>query len=184
LIIDDAKPGEENQAKTDKPRRKIKTKGKVKEVEPITRKYMLDELKIPQPELVHLRIAKSPCKVNGDAAYVVRFFNFDKAGEKGLKIRDYDSLNEHPELVEYEGYYVREKGGQIIVKRCDCSEKSFLEERAKNLVVTEIGVENEKAIMQNWISSVSKSKKMGGVVVVLVVLVIVALVFSFWLKGS
>ena len=42
---------------------------------------------------------------------MIRIFEQVIAGEKGITIDDYQSLDDHPELTLYEGYY-REVGGQ------------------------------------------------------------------------
>jgi hypothetical protein len=117
VATDNSNPNNEKQNNSSNPSRLVRTKGEIKEVERVTWDYMLDDLKIPQPELIHLRGAKTPCKINGSEGYVVRFFNFDKSRDKGLNIKDYHSLNEHPELIEYEGYYARGKGGEVMIKK-------------------------------------------------------------------
>ena len=173
----------EKQNDSNNPRPLVRVKGEIKEVERVTWDYMLDQLKIPQPELIHLRGAKTPCKINGKEGFAVRFFNFDKSREKGSNIKDYDTLNEHPELIEYEGYYVRGKGGEVIIKKWEGAEGSFLEERINNGVLTEVGIGREKTFAQKSLSGIGKFMVMGGFVLVLIVIAVLALIISFWLKG-
>jgi hypothetical protein len=40
-----------------------------------------------------------PPKLNTTAATLVRYFSPDAAKEKGLNISDFETLNEHPELM-------------------------------------------------------------------------------------
>lgn len=176
-------PKHENKYDSNNSRPLVKTKGEVKEIEPVTWDYMLDQLKIPQPELIRLRGAKTPCQVNGTDSYVVRFFNFDKSRDMGLNIRDYDSLNEHPELIEYEGYYVSGKGGAVIIKKWAGAETSFLEDKINNRVITDVGLEREKTIAQKALSGIGKFMMMGGFVLVLVVIAVLAILISYLLKG-
>jgi hypothetical protein len=183
LDTNNPNPGNENKNDSNKYRPLVKTKGEVKEIEPVTWDYMLDQLKIPQPELIRLRGAKTPCQVNGSDGYAVRFFNFDKSRDIGLNIKDYDGLNEHPELIEYEGYYVSGKGGTVIIKKWAGAETSFLEDKINNRVITGVGLGREKTIAQKALSGIVKFMTMGGFVLVLVVIAVLAILISYLLKG-
>jgi hypothetical protein len=160
-----------------------RTKGEIKEIETVTFNYMLNKLNIPQPELLHLNSAKSPAKVNGMPAFVVRFFNVDKAKEKGITINDYESLSEHPELIVYEGYYVRGKGGEVTIKKWEGVGSPFLEEKIKNGVITEVGLEIPKTAARKWLGRLGKFMLMGGFMLVLIVIVILVVLISIWSKN-
>jgi hypothetical protein len=161
----------------------VRTKGEIKDIEGVTFYYMLNKLNIPQPELLHLNGAKSPARINGDPGFVVRFFNIDKAKAKGIAIKDYDSLNGHPEMIEYEGYYVRGKGGKVIIRRWEGAGSSFLEERINNGEITEVGLEKRKSFGRKSLGRLGRFMIMGGFVVVLILGVVLVLLISMWAKS-
>ena len=183
LVINNSNPKNEKQNDKITTKPLIRTKGEIKEIEGVTFYYMLNKLNIPQPELLHLRGAKCPAKVNGMAAYVVRFFNADQAKEKGITITDYESLNEHLEMIEYEGYYVRGKGGEVIIKKWEGAATSFLEEKIKNGVITEVGLQMKKTAGQKWLDGIGKFMMMGGFILVLIVVAALVVVISIWSKS-
>jgi hypothetical protein len=92
--------------------------------------------------------ATCPAKVNDRASTLVRIFNPAIAKEKGVTIEDYESLNEQPELILYEGYYMRGRGGEIIIERREGVGTSLLEEKIKKGAITEVGVIHEKDTKQ------------------------------------
>jgi hypothetical protein len=49
-------------------------------------------------------------KTEDKDAFDVRVFDPAQVSEKGLKIRDYHSLDEHPDLILYEGWFNKRTG--------------------------------------------------------------------------
>jgi hypothetical protein len=142
-----------------------------------------NQLKIQETELIHLNGAMCPAKVNGKAATVFRFFNTDNASEKGITIENYESLNEHPEMILYEGYYVRGRGGEVIIKKWEGVQTSFLEEKIKNGEITEVGIVIEKTAAQKWLGGIGNFMMMGGFMIVLVLVVLLVAVIAIWIKN-
>jgi hypothetical protein len=145
--------------------------------------YMLKQFKLTEAQLVQMKEAICPAKINGMPANLIRYFNLDIAKEKGITVNDYESLNEHPELILYEGYYVRGKGGQINIKKWEGVGSSVLEETIKNGSITEIGVVIEKSTTQKWLSRTGNFMAMGGFMLVLIVIVVLVVVISLWSKN-
>jgi hypothetical protein len=63
-----------------------------------------------------------------------------------------ESLRDHHELILYEGYYVRGKRSEIIMKKWEGPEASFVEEKIKNGDITEVGIAIEKTAAQKMLS--------------------------------
>jgi hypothetical protein len=63
--------------------------------------------------LIPLRRVESDGMVDDKPVTMIRIFDPDTAKEKGVSIEDYQSLDNHPDLILHEGYYC-EARGQII----------------------------------------------------------------------
>jgi hypothetical protein len=159
------------------------TRGDILDFDRTTWNYMVKKLNIPETQLFKLRGARCPAKLNSMAADLLRFFNTENANEKGFTINDFESLNEHPELILYEGYSVRGKGGELSVKKFDGFETSILEEKIKRGEITEVGVVIEKTAAQKWLGRIGTFMMMGGFMLVLAVIVVLVVVISILLKN-
>ena len=73
--------------------------------------YMLKQYGLTPDILFELRRVETDCVVGDKAATMIRIFDPATASGKGIAIGDYQSLDDQPELILYEGYY-REVGGQ------------------------------------------------------------------------
>jgi hypothetical protein len=91
-------------------------------------------------------------------------------------------LNEHPELVLYEGYSVLGKDGKIILKKNEGG-ASFLEEKIKTGDITEVGIVIPKSGAQKWLSHIGNFMLMGGFLVVLLIVVGLAIGISIAFQG-
>ena len=152
--------------------KKVKTtKGDVEDVGSGVWRYMTRNMNVTNAQMFPLKGAKIPAKVNGTAANLLRFFDNDKAKEMGLTISDYESLNEHPELIVYEGYRVSGGGGEINIKKRESVEASFLDQKIKQGEITELGVVIPKTGAQKWLGRIGKFMAMGGFLIVLFVIV-------------
>jgi hypothetical protein len=174
-----------NETKTKKTAAKqVKTtKGEINSFNNITWNYMLKQLKIPQDQLITLSGAVCPAKVSGIAATVVRIFNPEVAKGKGITVENYESFNAHPELILYDGYYVRGKGGEVILKKREDGQTSFLEEKIKNGTITEVGVVIPKTGAAKWLSRFGTFMMMGGFLVVLIGGVVIVIAISLLTKS-
>jgi hypothetical protein len=77
--------------------------------------YMISQYGLAPDELQNLRRVEREV-VLGDKPLeiiMIRIFNPDTANERGVTINGYGSLDRHPELILYEGYY-REVDGEAM----------------------------------------------------------------------
>ena len=175
-------PTESEQAKKAKSKKVIKTRGKVG-FDNLMWNYMKKQLMLTETEMIKLTQASCPAKVNGLAANLVLFFNTDTAKAKGVTIEDYVSLTEHPELVVYEGYYVRGNGGEISLKKWEGVGTSLLAEKQKQGVITEVGLVAEKTGAQKFLSGFGHFLAMGGFMLMILLIVIIAVAISVLTKS-
>ncbi len=77
--------------------------------------YMQKKHGFTGEQLVNMRQAMRAAVVEGRSATLARIFDPAVAKEKGVTIEDYESLNEHPELILYEGYYYGRGQRSVIV---------------------------------------------------------------------
>jgi hypothetical protein len=144
--------------------------------------YMTKKLNIPEPDLYKMKIARSPAKVNGAPATVYRFFDNEEATKKGLTINDYESLNEHPELVLYEGYHVAGKDGEIAVQKRNGAGITYLEEKIQKGEISEVGAVKEKTGAQKFLAGFGRFLMYGGFIVVIIVIVGIIILVSMLTK--
>lgn len=87
-------------------RRKQKNKA-VKEIKGALFQYMVNKQHVPLDVLHSLRIVERDAEVGDKPVGLTMFRIFHPAGtkEKGVTIDNYDSLDNDPELILYEGYY-------------------------------------------------------------------------------
>ncbi len=151
------------------PKRTVKvTKGDVAEFDRGAYYYLDKQLKGQALRLNMIAQARSPAKVSGKSATVFRFFNRDEATKRSLQIGDYESLNEHPDLILFEGYRVKGKDGGLTIRQRENTGTSFLEEEIRKGAITDVGVEIEKTGAQKFLSGFVKFLYMGGFLVVLI----------------
>jgi hypothetical protein len=175
-----------NEVKTNKKEitSKVKTtRGDILNFDRIAWNYMKRQLKLPEAEILKMNEARCPAKVNNMETTLIRYFNPKNAAEKGLTINDFVSLNEHPELVQYEGYYVHGKGGEIIIKRTESVGTSLLDEKIKKGDITEVGAVKEKTAAQKWLGRIGAFMMMGGFMLVLFVIAALIVVISIATKS-
>jgi hypothetical protein len=156
----------------------IETRGKIETFNRATMNYMKKQLNLQETEIFNMNLAICPAKFKGEAANVVLFFNPDTAKEKGVTIEDYESLKEHPELILYEGYYISGMGGEVNIKKWNSEETSLLQEKIRNLDITDVGVVVPKTGAQKFLSGFLKFLAMGGFLVIILVGVVIAVAIS------
>lgn len=72
--------------------------------------YMNSQLGIKGEVLMTLRRVETDGVVEDKPATMIRIFDPTAAKEKGVAIDDYESLDNHPDLIVYEGYYCETRG--------------------------------------------------------------------------
>jgi hypothetical protein len=147
-----------------------KTRGKIKVIDRAEWYYMKKRYTFTDIQLASLNEATCPAKVNDMPATLVRIFNPDIAKEKGVTIEDYESLNEHPEWILYEGYHVGGRRGEIIIQKREGVGTSLLEEKIKQGAITQVGVTVEKTGSHKWLDRIVSFMAMGGFILVLFVI--------------
>jgi len=160
-----------------------KTRGKVAEIDRAEWFYMKKEHGLGEEILIKLKETTCPAKVNDKSATLVRIFNPDAAKEKGITIEDYESLSEHPELILYEGYHIKGRGGEFIIEKRNELGASLIEEKIKEGTITDVGVIPIKTTKQIWLGRVGKFLLYGGWLLIAIVGVGLAVAISIWTKG-
>lgn len=159
-----------------------KTKGEIGVFNRVVWNYMRKQHKLTDSELLKMKEATCPAKVNGMAANLIRYFDPDMAKEKGITVEYFESLNEYPELILFEGYYILGRKGEINIKKWEGAGRSFLEEKKTKETITEVGVVIEKTAAQKWLGSIGAFMLMGGFMLVLVLVVIIVVVIALMLN--
>ncbi len=75
-----------------------------REISVPVQKHLIDQRKM-DPDLVRLLkavVRKSP---KGDAAFDIRVYDESEAGARKIPVKNYTSLDEHPDLIIYEGWF-------------------------------------------------------------------------------
>ena len=160
-----------------------KTRGKVDVLDRVVWFYLRKQVMLTDAQIAQLKGATCPAKVNDRAATLVRIFDPAVAKEKGITVEDYESLNEQPGLILYEGYYLGGRGGEIIIERREGVGTSLLEEKIKKGAITDVGVIYEKTATQKWLGRIGKFMMMGGFILVILLIAAIAIGISLLTKG-
>jgi len=91
---------------------KEKKKKAVKKIEGPLWGHMVSQQKVVVDVLQNLRRVERDGVVEDKPVTMIRIFDPATADKKGIAIDDYQSLDDHPELIPYVGYY-REVSGQV-----------------------------------------------------------------------
>jgi len=145
--------------------------------------YMKKTHAFTEARMVQLKVAKCPAKVNKMNATLIRIFDPDTVKEKGMTIEDYESLNEHPEVILYEGYKIHGKESEIIIEKRNEAGASLLERKITEGTITEVGVIIPKTGAAKWLGRFGTFMMMGGFLVVLVLIVGIIIAISILSKG-
>jgi hypothetical protein len=158
------------------------TKGNVTGYSRIMDKYMQKEFNLSQQDVITMSIAQIPAKVSGTEAILIRLFKTEFSKEKGGSIENYENLNAKSELILYEGYRTLDVGSEIIIKKRDSAGTSFLEEKIKEGIITDIGIEKNKTAGQKFLSGFGKFLMMGGFLLVLIFVVGIVMLIQILTK--
>jgi len=91
---------------------KEKKKSAVRKIEGALWGYMVSEQGVIVDILQNLRQVERDGVVEGKPVIMIRIFDPAAADKESVAVEDYESLDNHPELILYEGY-CREAGGRL-----------------------------------------------------------------------
>ncbi len=138
--------------------------------------YMQKKHGFTGEQLVNMRLAMLAAVVEGRPATLVRIFDPAVAKEKGVTIEDYESLNKHPELIFYEGYYSgRGQTSVIVIEKRSGIGPSLLEKMTKEGTITEAAVKKDETTARKWLGRFGHFVMYGGFIVVIIVIVAIVL---------
>lgn len=127
-------------------RKFIKTGGKLEEISSssIIWYYMKEKHNLTTEQMLQLRQATTPAMIQGRSVTLVRILTQSSCYTKGVRIKDFDSLNEHPNLILYDGYHYRNgKQEDIFIEKRSGNGLSLLERELKDGSITEVGMREE-----------------------------------------
>jgi hypothetical protein len=78
-----------------------------KEIPPEIGRYMVTRMKLDADWVWDLRSIARPKEGEAVGTFEIRLFKDYKVREAGLSVENYNSLDNHPELIAFEGWYVR-----------------------------------------------------------------------------
>ena len=148
----------------------IKAKGKVEGIHSIE-SVMTKQHGIASDRLYLLSQAVTPAKIQGREGVVVRVFDPAASKAKGVQVQDFDSLNEHPELILYEGYCLGLRRGipdEIRIEKRAGTGPSLLEQKLQDGSITEVGMTKAPSTAMKWLRRIGIFLMMGGWILVLV----------------
>lgn len=163
----------ESESKVNKTKRQVKTtKGTVDKIDMPVWSHLKKHLRVDEQIIYGSMEASCPAKLNGEQVILVRIFNPVIAKEKNIEINDYESLNMHPDLVLYEGYYTRSRKRQITIIKREEGKRSLLDAKLTSGEITEIGIIPKKTTAQKWLGGFGNFLMMGGFILILVLVVV------------
>lgn len=163
----------------------IKTKGKVEGIHSIG-SFMSKEHGIASDQLYLLSQAVTPAKIQGREGLVVRVFDPAASKTKGVQVQDFDSLNEHPELILYEGYCLGFRRGipdEIHIEKRTGTGPSLLEQKLQDGSITEVGMTKAPSTAMKWLRRFGNFLMMGGFMLVIFLIVGIVIAVSILTKG-
>lgn len=133
---------------------------------------MINEHGLTYQELNNLRKAVIPAKVKGKPGTLFRVFDPTSCQAKGIYVKDFDSLNEHPELILYEGhYYWIGAKSEILMEKRGGTGPSLLERELRDGHITEVGMKEEASGAGKWGGRFVTFLMAGGFLLVLFLIV-------------
>jgi hypothetical protein len=172
--------------KEEKPIKLRKTKGKIENLN-IIASFMTKDHGIPSDQIYLFNQAMTPVKVGGKDAVAVRIYETDSAAKAKVEIKDFISLNDHPELITYDGYYFIEPKKkwpeELHIEKRTATGPSLLERKLQDGTLTELGMEIEPTGVKNFLSGFGKFLMMGGFIIILIVVIGIVLAISILAKS-
>ena len=119
-------------------------------------------------QMVNMKQATIPAIIDGEPGTLVRIFDSTAEKKKGVTIADYVSLNDHPNLVLYEGYFVgRGRARKAVIEPRDSAAGSSIDKKIQEGAITQVGVIKKKTGGEKFLTFLT----MGGFLVIIVVIV-------------
>lgn len=157
-----------------------KTEGKVDDLNgTYIWSYLIERHGLTNDQLVHMKQAVCPAIIEGKPITLCRIFKPADAKEKAVTVMNYQSLNDHPGLILYEGYYF--KGGlrsDIFIEKKEGVMPTSLEKRIKEGAINEIGVPEVKTTGQRWLGRIGSFMMYGGWMLILALILIIIILVN------
>lgn len=129
----------------------VKVGGGVEGCSGPTWNYMINEYGLTSNELTQLRKAVIPANVQGKRGTLVRVFDPTSCQAKGIYVKDFNGLNDHPELILYEGYFHWIGAtSEILMEKRSGTGPSLLERELRDGGITEVGMIEERSSAGKW----------------------------------
>lgn len=143
----------------------------------IVRHCLKREYDLQMEQIAKLGQITIPAKIHGRAGTLVRIFDPASCCEKGIHLKDFNSLNEHSSHILYEGYYYGSGGqGLVFIEEKNAARVSLLEKELQNGAIEDIGLEKIPASGNNWLQGFRSFLMSGGwIAAFLLVLVIIGI---------
>lgn len=161
-----------------KNREAVKTGGKVElRCSSIIRRCLIEEYDLTIEQLAQLGQTTIPAKIHDRSGTLVRIFAPASCQAKGITIKDFESLNKHPILILYDGYYYKSGGpGLIFIEKREermGAGLSLLELEMRNGKITEIGGREDASGVVRWVGSVGAFYMYGGWIAVFLLVILI-----------
>ena len=162
----------------------VKVRGKVQELNGTsTWACLMKEHALSGDQMVQLRQAIIPAKVQGKPGSLVRVFDPKACEAQKLTIENFESLNEHPHLILYEGYFFGHGGpGDIVIEKRKATEPSFLEQKMQEGSIIEVGMKKEDTTGMKWLKGFGKFMMMGGFLLIIILGAVIFIAVSILTK--
>lgn len=145
--------------------------------------YMASTHALSGEQLIQLQQAMIPAKVQGKRGTLVRVFDPNSCEAKGIEIKGFDSLNQYPQLILYEGYFFGQGGGSgINVEKRKGTGPSLLEQMLQEGSITEVGMIVDDSTGMKWLKGFGKFLMMGGFLLILVLAAVIFITVSVLTK--
>lgn len=161
-----------------KTKKKVETRGVIEGLNGrVTWAYMTDEHGLTGDQLVQLQQAIIPAEIQGKLGTLVRVFDPTSCKAKGVTVDDFNSLNEHPDLILYEGYYYGRGGpGEILVEKRTGTGPSLLERELRDGGITDVGMQEKPSAAMKFRTFLEHG---GFILIILLILGIIVAVSMF-----
>jgi len=152
-----------------KAKKKVETRGVVEQLNGRpTWAYMTDEHGLTGDQLAQLRQATIPAEIQGKPGTLVRVFDPTSCEAKGVTVDHFNSLNEHPDLILYEGYYYgRGDPGEILIEKRPGTGPSVLERALRDGGITDVGMHEKPSAASKFLMFLAH----GGFILILLAII-------------
>jgi hypothetical protein len=155
-----------------KTKKKVKTRGGIEMLNgTVTWAYMVNEHGLTGDQLVQLLQAIIPAEIRGKPGTLVRVFAPTSCEARGVTVHDFNSLNEHPDLILYEGYYYGRGGpGEIVIEKRTGTDLSLLDRELRDGGITDVAMKEESSAAMKWRGRFGKFLVHGGIFLIILLI--------------